>query len=413
MIDKVKQRFFYLSAVVFGFTSCWIIFNLKALSNFYRLLLQSITHRGIVYCVLFVFVSILFALMHKGYVVCFANKSKKMLINIAFFIANLLALATIVFLCEKYVVDWKDFTIHTLNYLLYVFAWYSLLKAMKIWSQYGNFYKLLLDGKIRHYLIILLSVVAVFNVICFSQHLVSFTSAVGMLLASMLVLFSLCLIFTIIVGRVKIVRQVILNSWEETETRIKNNEKPKEVSIAYDEISAVGLSSVIGKRLFDLNKDVDCQFIISKLFKMVCYLISLTTTCIYTNQIKKIKVSLSFFSCVIITLLCLAYSGDFHNFLLNNPNVSFVVNKIIDCVFLPLGIVKVLIQIITIIVAKKTTGISRLYFTIATFFAVLTALNLIAKGNFYDTTITMSLCKACLYASVVLVAFLLNRIYKK
>ena len=413
MMDKVKQSIFYLSAVVFGFTSCWIIFNLKVLSGFYQSLLQSVTHRGIVYCVLFVFVSILFALLRNGCLALVTDKIKKMLINIVFFIVDLLAIATIVLLCEKYVIDWQEFTIHTLNYLLYVFAWYSLLKAMKIWSKYGNFYKLLLDGKIRHYLIILLLVVVALNLICFSQHLISLTSAVGMLLVSMCVLSSLCLCFTIVVSRVKNIRQFILNSWNETETRIKNNEKPKEVSIAYDQISAVGLSSIICKRLFDIHKNVDCQFIISKLFKMVCYLISLTTTCVHTNQIKKIKISLSFFSCVIISLLCLSYSGSFHIFLVNHPNVSFCANKIIDFVFLPLGIVKVLIQIITIIVAKKTTGISCLYFTIATFFAILTALNLIAKGNFYDTTITMSLFKGSLYAAVVFVAFVLNKIYKK
>ena len=61
--------------------------------------------------------------------------------------------------------------------------------------------------------------------------------------------------------------------------------------------------------------------------------------------------------------------------------------------------------------AKKSTGISTTYFTIGAFFTLITSCNLIAKGNFYDTTITMSLFKGCLYASVVVIAIVVKKLY--
>ena len=303
------------------------------------------------------------------------------------------------------------FTIHTLNYLLYVFAWYSLIKAMKVWYKYGNFFQLLLDGKIKSYLIRILCILTILNLIGFSENLISPVSAVGMLLISMSILFFLGLIFTIILQYSRFLQNIFIKWNTITQARIKNKEQPREVSIAYDQISAVGLSAVVGKRMFDISKDVDFQFIVSKLFKMCCYLISLSTTCKYSGQIQKLKKSLTFFILVIFALLCLSYTPAFHEYLIKHPQISKVANFIMDYLFLPLGIVKVLVQIFTIIFAKKATGISTTYFTIGAFFTLITSCNLISKGNFYDTTITMSLFKGCLYASVIVITFIIGKLY--
>ena len=74
--------------------------------------------------------------------------------------------------------------------------------------------------------------------------------------------------------------------------------------------------------------------------------------------------------------MCLAYTPAFHEYLILNSNVSKAVNFILDNIFLPLGIVKILIQICTIIFAKKTTGISITYFSISSFFTLITSLSL-------------------------------------
>ena len=98
---------------------------------------------------------------------------------------------------------------------------------------------------------------------------------------------------------------------------------------------------------------------------------------------------------------------------ITNPSFNRTINLIIDYVFLPFGTIKVIVQIITIFVAKRATSISSDYFKIAAFFSMVTALNLIAKGKFTDNTITMSLYKCLLYTSVVLIVTFFNEIEKK
>ena len=197
-----------------------------------------------------------------------------------------------------------------------------------------------------------------------------------------------------------------------TEERRRRHDTPKEVSIAYDQMSLITLLSVVSKRVFDISKDVDFQFIFSKLFKIFCYSVSLVTTCIYTKQLKKISKTLSFVSCVIVVLLVCANSSAARE-AITNPSFNRTINLIIDYVFLPFGTIKVIVQIITIFVAKRATSISSDYFKIAAFFSMVTALNLIAKGKFTDNTITMSLYKCLLYTSVVAIVMCFNEIEKK
>ena len=410
-MQLMGKRKIYTLCFIVGFISCWFIFNLKVLHEVYAGILNTLTHRGILYFILFSFIAILYNFLREGILKFLTTKSHIKLLNASITLSITLTIFLVYFLCEKFVVDWKNFTIHTLNYLLYVFAWYSLIKAMKVWYQYGNFFQLLLSGKIKTYIIKILTGLIIVGWLCFSKHYISPVSAVGMLLISMSVLLSFGLVFTIILQYSNFLRATFERWNAITLERIKNKEQPKEVSIAYDQISAFGLSAVVGKRIFDISKDVDFQFIVSKLFKMCCYLVSLSTTCKYTGQIQKLKKGLVFFSCLILALLCLAYTPTFHDFLIQNPKVSKVANFIMDYFFLPLGIVKVLVQIFTIIFAKKSTGISTTYFTIGAFFTLITSCNLIAKGNFYDTTITMSLFKGCLYASVVVIAIVVKKLY--
>ena len=406
-----NKKGIYALCFIVGFISCWFIFNITALAGLYEGILKVLTYRGIVYFILFSFIAIIYNFLREGILKFLKSEQHTKILNIAICCDVLLTILLVYFLCEKFVVDWKSFTIHTLNYLLYVFAWYSLIKAIKVWYQYGSFFQLLLTGKIKKYIIRILLVLMIVSFVCFSKHYVNPVSAIGMLLISMSVLLFFGLIFTIILQYSTFLRSAF-EEWNNiTLQRINNNEQPKEVSIAYDQISAFGLSAVVGKRIFDISKDVDFQFIVSKLFKMCCYLVSLSTTCKYTKQIQKLKKGLTFFICLVITLLCLAYTPAFHDFLIQHPNVSKVANFIIDCFFLPLGIVKVLVQIFTIIFAKKATGISTTYFTIGAFFTLITSCNLITKGNFHDTTITMSLFKGCLYASVVVVAIIIKKLY--
>ena len=150
-------------------------------------------------------------------------------------------------------------------------------------------------------------------------------------------------------------------------------------------MSLITLLSVVSKRVFDISKDVDFQFIFSKLFKIFCYSVSLVTTCIYTKQLKKISKTLGFVACVIAVLLVCANSSAARE-AITNPGFNRTINLIIDYVFLPFGTIKVIVQIITIFVAKRATSISSDYFKIAAFFSMVTALNLIAKGKFTDNT---------------------------
>ena len=139
---------------------------------------------------------------------------------------------------------------------------------------------------------------------------------------------------------------------------------------------------------------------------------SLVTTCIYTKQLKKVSKTLGFVACVIVVLLVCANSSAARE-AITNPSFNRTINLIIDYVFLPFGTIKVIVQIITIFVAKRATSISSDYFKIAAFFSMVTALNLIAKGKFTDNTITMSLYKCLLYTSVVVIVMFFNGIEKR
>ena len=406
-----NKRIIYLLCFVIGYILCWYIFSISILSNFYKKILNTLTYRGVIYFILFLFTVIFYSFLKKGVLNFFQSKKDKLIINTSTICAILVTILSTYLLCEKFVENWKIFAIHTLNYLLYIFAWYSLIKAMKVWYKYGNFFQLLLNGEIKKYTMIAIFFITILDIICFSLRLVDPVSAIGILLISLSVLLIVCFIVTIFVQRSKML-QSIISKWNTiTAERIINKEQPKEVSIAYDQISAVGLSAVVSKRIFDISKDTDLQFIVSKLFKMFCYLISLSITCKYSKQMDKLKKSLVFFICIALLLLCLSYAKSFHELLLEKQQISKIANYIIDYVFFPLGIVKILIQIFTIIFAKKTTGISSAYFTISAFFTLITSCNLIVKGNFYDTTITVSLFKGLLYSLVMLIAIIINKLY--
>lgn len=406
-----SKRIIYLLCCIIGYALCWYIFNISALSNFYKKILDTATYRGMIYFILFLFIIIFYSFLRKGSLNFFYSKKDKLIIDISTICATLVTILSTYLLCEKFVENWKTFAVHTLNYLLYIFAWYSLIKAIKVWYKYGNFFQLLLNGKIKKHIITAIFFITILDVICFSFKLVNPVSAIGILLISLSVLLIVCFIITIFIQRSKILHSTI-NKWNTiTAKRIANEERPKEVSIAYDQISAVGLLAVVSKRIFDISKDTDLQFIVSKLFKMCCYLISLSITCKYSKQIDKLKKSLIFFICIALILLCLSYAKSFHELLLEKQQISKIANYIIDYIFFPLGIVKILVQIFTIVFAKKTTGISSAYFTISAFFTLITSCNLIVKGNFYDTTITVSLFKGLLYSLVILVSIIISKLY--
>ena len=407
------KKYIYIFSCIIGFLFCWFIFNIKSLSLLYKYIIDLLTYRGILYFILSLFVIILCIFIRNGLLKFLSSKKSIKLVNCLILFSSILLISIMYYTCERYVKNWQLFSIHTLNYMLYLFAWYSLIKAVKVWYRYGNFFQLLLNGKIKKSIINILIVLVILNVICFSQNIVDPLSAVGMLLISVFVLLTICLLFTIIVQNSKTIRKIFEKLNLETIQRIEKHEQPKEVSIAYDQISAIGLSSVVCKRIFDITKNTDLQFIVSKLFKMCCYLVSLSITCKYSKQMQKLKKSLFFFSCLILSLICLSYSSLFHEYLVSHKIISDVVNFIIDHIFLPLGIVKILIQICTIIFAKKTTGVSTVYFTVSAFFMFVTAANLMVKENFYDTTITLSLLKCILYIFVTVVVAVINKIFIK
>ena len=400
----------YILCFLIGFISCWYIFNINFLFKIYESFLKTLTHRRLVYFILFLFIAMLSYFFNK-IVKLFATEKNVKIINFLTSVFAFLIMLLTYFLCEKFVKNWKIFTIHTLNYMLYAFAWYSLIKAMKVWCKYGNFFDLLLQGKIKIYIIKILISITSLSILLFWKKLINPLSAIGMLLISMFILMLCCLIFTISAEHLKKINAFLKKIKTLTDERISRKEQPKEVSIVYDQMSAIGMLSFAGKRIFDISRNADLQFIVSKLFKMLCYLISLSTTCKYTGQIKKLRKSITFFILVAIFLLCLAYNETFHAYLVQKPQISRVANYIIDYLFFPLGIVKILIQIFTIIFAKKTTGISVVYFLISAYFTVITSCNLIAKGNFCDTTITLSILKCFLYLSLIFIVMFINKHY--
>ena len=169
-------------------------------------------------------------------------------------------------------------------------------------------------------------------------------------------------------------------------------------------MTLVSLSTIITKRVLDTTRATDFQFIISKVFKIVCYSISLITTCRFTGQMKKMSRTLTIVGLFLIFILSLAYSTSFHSFLVKNQDIDNILCKVIDFAILPIGTIKAIVQIITIILAKKATAISINYFIIGCFFSIVTPFNLMVKGSVQDSTITMTLYKFFLYLTIVFLA---------
>ena len=111
--------------------------------------------------------------------------------------------------------------------------------------------------------------------------------------------------------------------------------------------------------------------------------------------------------------MVIANCNSLRNAILSNATAEHTINFILDFFLLPFGTIKVFTQIITILQAKRAKSISTGYFSIATFFSIITSLNLIAKENFYDRTITMQLYKSCLYISVLVLCHLFNQLEKR
>lgn len=409
----INKKAIYAISFIFGFISCWFLFKSSFFFNFYKNIFIHLTYKGIIFIAFFIMSSVFWFILNNSLKNFFKTK-KQLIITMLCSLTTIYAIYFIsCIVLDKYVVNWKNFTIHTLNFLLYIFAWYSLIKAFKVWRKYGNFYQLLLSGSIKKYLIIIISILFFINILIFIKEKNNLTTASGLLFLSTFILSILCYISTIIFTKSKFLISKIKIWQEETITRINNQEKPKEVSIAYDQMTLICLLSIIAKRVFDINKATDFQFIISKVFKIVCYSVSLIVTCQFTMQIKKMSKTILTIFFILAILLAFAYTPNFHYFLIANPKIDKVICNIIDYVFLPFGTIKVIIQIITLLIAKKTTGISINYFIIGAFFSTITSLNLISKENFYDNTITMSLYKCMLYLTMAFIAIIIEKINNK
>ena len=394
----------YLASFLFGFISCWFLFGAVNLSKYYRSFVECFTYRRILYsifCLLFIVLLIVINDTVKNFIETARNRKKFLIGSVIFTIVVMLS---IYFGCEKYVDDWKMFTIHQLNYMLYIFAWYSLIKAFKVWRKYGNFYTLLEKGIIKKYLTYIFSILLAVNAFLYVDGVKNFTMASGILSASTCCLSFFCLLATIVYKHSKKLQQKVSVWKKETEDRIANGDTPKEVSLAYDQMTLVSLSTIITKRVLDTTRATDFQFIISKVFKIVCYSISLITTCRFTGQMKKMSRTLTMVGLFLIFILSLAYSTSFHSFLVKNPNLDDILCKVIDYAILPIGTIKAIVQIITIVLARKATAISINYFIIGCFFSIVTPFNLMVKGSVQDSTITMTLYKFFLYLTIVFLA---------
>ena len=412
--SKLYNNKLYFASFVFGFLSCWFVFSTNKLSGFYSVFLQKATHKYIAITTILLFMIILSSVIIGVIRFLYKQDKRKIIITSAKIVFLLLAIySVLIYLLIKNVTDWKAFTIHELNYLLYIFAWYSLIKAFKVWRKYGNFYEKLLKGDVKKYLLCAIFILTIVNALLFYFNRLIFTEAFGILSLSMLVLCVISLLITTVALKNKSIVNQIIEEQKETNARIKNKETPKEVSLLYDQMTIITLLSVISKRVLDVSKSTDFQFIFSKVFKIVCYSISLITTCIFTKQIKKIKKSLYVFYPILIAIICCAYSSGFHSILLSNKVMHDYLCFFIDYVCLPIGTIKIIIQITTLLVAKKTTGLSLNYFLMGSFFSLITALNLISKEYFYDNTITMSLYKSLLFLTMAIFMVLIDVYYSQ
>jgi len=411
MTKKTANLKKYISALAIGFLTCWCLFY-SNFSGLYSVLLSKLSYRGITYFALFLFsyiVCVIFYDLFSGFI---EKERTHKIVHICKWIITFALFGSLYAICEHTITDWKSSVINILNLMLYIFVWYSLLKAFKVWANYGKFYKMLLSGRICKYNFYIFVLFFIANVIHYNFNNKYYEIASGLFLVSLFCLFTVCLFLSFLFYHHKPLRKKIEEFSQITEERIRRHDTPKEVSIAYDQMSLITLLSVVSKRVFDISKDVDFQFIFSKLFKIFCYSVSLVTTCIYTKQLKKISKTLGCVACVIVVLLVCANSSAARE-AIANPSFNRTINLIIDYVFLPFGTIKVIVQIITIFIAKRATSISSDYFKIAAFFSMVTALNLIAKGKFTDNTITMSLYKCLLYTSVVVIVMFFNGIEKR
>ena len=411
----MKKRNIYLLSFIFGFLSCWFLFRSSYFSNLYKNIFLTLGYRGILKTLCAVLLLVFWFVLNSIFQNFIQQKNKMIKIRIvSFLIISLIYLSVFrVLNRENYISNWKAFTIFCLNFLLYIFAWYSLAKAFKVWRKYGNFYTLLLSGKIKKYLSLIIIFVLFVNILLFIKDTHNFVKASGLLFLSLLILFVLCYIFCLISVNSKFFLEKIKIWQSETQNRISIGEKPKEVSVAYDQMTLISLTSVICKRVLDVTKDTDFQFIISKVFKIVCYSVSLITTCKFTKQIKKMSKSLLTIGFILSIILAFAYSSNFHYFLIANPQLDKFLCNIVDYILLPFGTIKVIIQIVTVLIVKKTTGISVNYFIVGGMFSTITAFNLIAKGNYHDNTITMSLYKGLLYLTMAIITIIIERLIEK
>ena len=254
----------YLASFLFGFISCWFLFGGVNLSAHYRSFVECFTYRRILYLIFFLLFIVLLIVINdtiKNFIETIRNRRKFLIGSVVF---TIVAMLSIYFGCEKYVSDWRMFTIHQLNYMLYIFAWYSLIKAFKVWRKYGNFYALLEKGLVKKYLTYIFVILLSINVFLYFDGVKNFTMASGILSASTCCLSFFCLLATIIYKHSKKLQQKVSVWKKETEDRIANGDTPKEVSLAYDQMTLVSLSTIITKRVLDTTRATDFQFIISK-----------------------------------------------------------------------------------------------------------------------------------------------------
>ena len=151
MLTKIKKNCTYALCFAIGYISCWYIFNINTFFKFYENIFYSLSHKGLFYLLGTIFAIISYYFIEKM-IKIFSTKEENKIANFITLIFLISIMLVVYFLCEKFVKNWETFTIHTLNYMLYMFAWYSLIKAMKVWCKYGNFFNLLFNGKIKNYI---------------------------------------------------------------------------------------------------------------------------------------------------------------------------------------------------------------------------------------------------------------------
>ena len=122
-INIIGKNKLYFISFVFGFFSCWFVFSTNKLAGFYSIFLQKMTHKYIAIATMLLFMIILSSII-IGIVMFLYKQDRKKVIAISVKVVLLLLAIysfLIYFLINK-VEDRKNFAIHELNYLLYIFA---------------------------------------------------------------------------------------------------------------------------------------------------------------------------------------------------------------------------------------------------------------------------------------------------